>query len=91
MIAIPHGAYEAVLKSCIQIVTLAHPVKWDGDNEVKMILNVVSTKEDASDYIPFFTHLADHCDDTALWNRICSMKNKEDLAQTLSEVLLISS
>ncbi|NTW95432.1 MAG: transcription antiterminator [Erysipelotrichaceae bacterium] len=91
MIAIPHGAYEAVLKSCIQIVTLVHPVKWDGDNEVKMILNVVSTKEDASDYIPFFTHLADHCDDTALWNRICGMKNKEDLAQTLGEVLLISS
>ena len=44
LIAVPHGAFETVLRSCIQVVTLAHPVVWDGTNEVKMILNVVSTQ-----------------------------------------------
>lgn len=90
LIAIPHGDYECVLRSCILVVTLAHPVLWEDDIEVKMILNVVSTKEDASDYIPFFSHLADHCDDLDLWNRICTMKDKEEVVQILSEVLLSS-
>jgi activator of the mannose operon (transcriptional antiterminator) len=90
MIAIPHGDFSCVLRSCIQVVTLVHPVLWEDDIEVKMILNVVSTKEDASDYIPFFTHLADHSDDLALWNRICAMKDKEDVAQAVNEVLLSS-
>jgi len=90
MIAIPHGDYDCVLRSCILVVTLAHPVRWEDDIEVKMILNVVSTKEDASDYIPFFSHLADHSDDLDLWNRICAMKDKEEVAQVLSEVLLSS-
>lgn len=90
MIAIPHGDFEFVLRSCIQVIVLAHPVLWEKDVEVKMILNVVSTKEDASDYIPFFSHLADHSDDLALWNRICGMKDKEEVAQAISEVLLSS-
>ncbi len=90
LIAVPHGAFETVLRSCIQVVTLAHPVVWDGTNEVKMILNVVSTKEDASDYIEFFTRLADNSDDLALWNRICAMKDKDELAKALEEVLLSS-
>lgn len=90
MIAIPHSDYSCVLRSCIMVVILAHPVRWEGDNTAKIILNVVSTKEDASDYIPFFSHLADHSDDLELWNRICTMKDKEEVLQALSEVLLSS-
>ena len=88
LIAVPHGAFEAVLKSCIQVVTLVHPVLWDGTCEIRMILNVVSTKEDASDYIPFFTRLAEHSDDLPLWNRICAMKDKDELMNALEEILL---
>jgi len=90
MIAIPHSDYSCVLRSCIMVVILAHPVQWESDNTARIILNVVSTKEDASDYIPFFSHLADHSDDFELWNRICTMKDKEEVLQALSEVLLSS-
>jgi mannitol/fructose-specific phosphotransferase system IIA component (Ntr-type)/galactitol-specific phosphotransferase system IIB component len=90
IIAIPHGDFDCVLRSVIQVVTLAHPVVWENDVEVKLVLNVVSTKQDASDYVPFFSHLADHSDDLPLWNRIWAMKDKEDVAQAISEVLLSS-
>jgi len=90
MIAIPHGDFDCVLRSVIQVVSLAHPVIWEGDIEVKLVLNVVSTKQDASDYVPFFSHLADHSDDLPLWNRIWAMKDKEEVAQAISEVLLSS-
>ena len=90
IIAIPHGDFDCVLRSVIQVVTLAHPVVWENDVEVKLVLNVVSTKADASDYVPFFSHLADHSDDLPLWNRIWAMKDKEDVAQAISEVLLSS-
>lgn len=89
LIAIPHGTFETVLKSTVQVITLAHPVLWDDEHEVRLILNVAATKEDASDYIPFFTHLADTSEDLELWNRICAMKHKEDLALALSEILMI--
>jgi len=91
IIAVPHGEYETVIKSCIQVVTLKQAVLWDGDNEIKMIMNVVSTKEDASDYIPFFTQLADLTDDHALWQRIYQMENKEEMVSTLGELLLIKT
>ena len=88
MIAIPHGDFSCVLRSCIQVLILTHPVAWIEGTEVRMILNVVSTQAEAASFIPFFSRLADHSDDLALWNRICAMKDKEEVAKAISEVLL---
>lgn len=88
IIAIPHGDPATVLRSTIQVVILAHPIPWIEGADVRMILNVVSTKDDVNDYVPFFSALAEHSDDTDLWNRICALKDKEEVVQAISEVLL---
>jgi transcriptional antiterminator len=88
MIAIPHGDFDCVLRSVIQVVTLAQPVVWDQNLEVRLILNVVSTKADSSEYLPFFSNLAKHRDDLTFWNRLLAMKDKEDVTQAITEVLL---
>ena len=86
-IAIPHSRFDTVVHSTIQLVTLKKPILWDDQNSVQLILNVASTKADASHYIPLFTRLADLTDHRKVWDELLALTDPEDVCKHFNRLM----
>jgi activator of the mannose operon, transcriptional antiterminator len=86
-IAIPHSRFDTVVSSTIQLLTLKKPILWDGQNPVLLILNVASTKADASRYIPLFTRLADLTDQRKVWDELLALSDPENVCTHFNRLM----
>lgn len=84
-IAIPHGSFSEVKKSCISVTVLKHPVRWA--HELVEFVFLVSLKEDDLKYAKIiFVNLSDAMDTDAFRERLRS--GQSGAMQVIESMLL---
>lgn len=86
-IAIPHAEIETVKQSGLIFVSLKNPITWIDGQQIKIIINVLSSKADIKKFQGLFENLAYLNDDLPWWDALASLP-MEELFQTLNQRLL---
>jgi len=87
-LAIPHGKFDAVIKSCIQIIVLKEPVEWNKNEYVKVVINVVATRADSGVFINLFKNLAYRIDDPEFMDKLINAEDRMTLKELVQKELL---
>lgn len=87
-LAIPHGKFDAVVNSCIQIIVLNEPVEWNTNEYVKVVINVVATRADSGVFVNLFKNLAYRIDDSDFMDQLINAKDKTTLKELVQKELL---
>jgi len=88
LLAIPHGKFDAVITSCIQIIILNEPVEWNTNEKVKVVINVVATRSDSGVFVNLFKNLAYRIDDHNFMNQLINANDKTLLKELVQKELL---
>ncbi len=88
LLAVPHGKFDAVIKSCIQIVTLNDSIPWTENESVKVIINVVATREDAGLFANLFRNLAYKVDEVDFMKKLFNATSRSELRDLVQEELI---
>lgn len=88
LIAIPHGKFDAVLTSCIQIIVLNEPVEWNPNENVRVLINVVATRSDSGVFVKLFKNLAYRVDDSEFMDQLINASDKTVLKELVQKELL---
>lgn len=86
-VAIPHAEVETVEKSGIIFVSLEEPILWIDNFEIKIIINVISKKEDIKKFSGLFDNLSYLSEDLSWWNSLESLPLTQ-LVDALNQNLL---
>lgn len=87
-LAIPHGKFDAVITSCIQIIVLNEPVEWNTNEHVKVVINVVATRADSGVFVNLFKNLAYRIDDPEFMDQLINANDKTSLKELVQKELL---
>lgn len=83
-VAIPHGEYKLVKKSCIAIITLQEPIEW-GDEKVDIIFFLALKVEDKDFIKSFFSHFSSILHDYDKLNIIRKSSGKNEIIELFSK------
>lgn len=84
-VAVVHGAKNEVINSCLQIISMKNPIKWNKSDEVIFIINAVCGEEDSRMFSSLFTRIGMRLDDEKFWNKIKNTDNKKVLIELLDK------
>lgn len=87
-LAIPHGRFDAVKRSCIQVVTLAQPIEWNQDEFVEVIINVVATRQDAGLFATMFRNLTYKIDDPDFVTNLAQATERKSVYEIVKKELI---
>lgn len=86
-VAVVHGDMSEVIDNCLQIIQLKNPIRWNDEDCVDFIINVVCTKKHSIYFKNVFRTLGNYLDDTTFWDRIKSVGNPKEMAELLNKEL----
>lgn len=87
-LAIPHGRFDAVKRSCIQVVTLTQPIEWNLNETVEVVINVVATRQDAGLFAAMFRNLAYKIDDPKFVTNLAQATERKSVYEIVKKELI---
>jgi len=87
-LAIPHGRFDAVKRSCIQVVTLSQPIEWNQNEFVEVIINVVATRQDAGLFATMFRNLTYRIDDPSFITNLAQATERNSVFEIVKKELI---
>ncbi|GEM_PF-1958784 len=85
--AVVHGEMDFVKHSVLQVLRLSEPIDWDEQNQVDVIINVVSTRNQSIYFSKVFRALGNLLDEEEFWQRLHDCQEEKSLARLLNKEL----